>query len=131
TETLNRMAPAVRKHPGAWPRGTSLMTHRNLAPQIEETLAGARGAAASLGQVAVLLAEAASEPGPDAPLVHLKHSAATLQVQAQRAALGAMAAGAAAARLETWAHALALRETSARQEIESEARADASLFPND
>jgi hypothetical protein len=102
---------------------------------IGDALAGARGAAAGLGSDAIHLAEAAAELPDNAPIELVKLTAHTLQARAQRAALGALAAGAAAARLEAYAHALAIEAqqhaaaaTAVRQRLEAEAARDAGTY---
>jgi len=103
---------------------------------IEDTLAGARGAAASLASIATLLAETTSEaaPTPEA----LRHVAQTLQAQAQRASLGVQSLAAHAGRLEAFAVAQSIdaeRHTrvlaAARAEVEHEAAKDARLYLDD
>jgi hypothetical protein len=103
---------------------------------IDDAIASARGAAASLASIASALAEAVSEPAPTPSA--LRHVAHTLQAQAQRASLGAMSLAAHAGRLEAFAHAQAMdaaererQEAAARNEVEAEAERDAALYLKD
>jgi hypothetical protein len=103
---------------------------------IDDTLSGARGAAASLAALATAVHETMSDPAatPD----ELRLVAHTLQAQAQRASLGAMSLAAHAGRLEAYAVAFASeleRQAQfmqmAQAEVEQEAQKDARLYLDD
>ena len=108
----------------------------NTAYPIDDTLSGARGAAACLASIATALTAATSEPAPTPDA--LRHVAQTLQAQAQRASLGAMSLAAHAGRLEAFAVAQAIEAervarllAAARAEVEQEAQKDAKLYLDD
>jgi hypothetical protein len=103
---------------------------------IDDAIASARGAAASLASIATQLAEAVSEPAPTPGA--LKHLALTVQAIGQRAGLAAMSVAAYSGQLTGYAHAAALeaeaearRHAAARMEVESEAARDATLYAED
>src|SRR5262245_4653363 len=94
------------------------MTDRTVSLPILHTLGGARGAAASLGKIAITAAEIADQVPGDAPPELLNQTAATLQAMSQRAMLAVLSCTAHAARLEAFAlcqAAEALRRETERQ----------------
>lgn len=93
---------------------------------IADTLAGARGAAASLGALASTLADAAAcePPTPEA----VRHVAATLQSSAQRALLACLSLSTHAGRLEAFAHVQQLAREHERERVEAEAATDARNY---
>jgi hypothetical protein len=103
---------------------------------MREALAQARGAAANLGQIALAMSETASLAAPEAAAPELlKHIALTVQCQSQKATLGAMSAGAAAARLAAYGHVLALESEAqaaarrnAAEAVAHEAELDAATY---
>ncbi len=110
------------------------MTHEPYP--IQDTLASACGASACLAQIATQLTDAASAE-PSTPEL-LKHVAATIHAQAQRASLAIMSLAAHAGRLEAFAVAKAIAVAAARAEhaaareaIEAEAATDARNYVNE
>lgn len=90
-----------------------------------ETIAGIRGAAASLAQIASQVTDAAAEPG------EVRTVASIVQVNAQRAALACLSLAAHGGRLEAFAVAAAERVAEAIAELEAEAERDARLYADD
>lgn len=93
---------------------------------ITDTLAGARGAATSLGALASTLADAAAcePPTPEA----VRHVAGVLSAQAQRALLACLSLSTHAGRLEAFAHVEQRAREHERERVEQEAATDARNY---
>jgi hypothetical protein len=93
---------------------------------VDDTLAGARGAAASLAQIASALVNAASTSPPTHET--LRHVAGVLAASAQRATLACLSLSAHAGRLETFAHVEQRAREHERDRVEAEAATDARNY---